>query len=122
MTNVSDGKRDFFVSFSQADRTWATWIAWMLEEKGYSVFFQDWDFKRNFVLEMDRAHTHSPRTRRPLARLPSLALHRSRVGGALRPACNEPPPSPKSRCGARASFSASSASPSRSHLTTSTML
>lgn len=62
MTDAPDGKRDFFVSFNQADRTWATWIAWALEEAGYSVFFQDWDFKGNFVLEMDRAHTQSRRT------------------------------------------------------------
>jgi hypothetical protein len=34
----------------------------VLEEAGYSVFFQDWDFKGNFVLEMDRAHTQSRRT------------------------------------------------------------
>ncbi len=62
MTGASDGKRDFFISFNKADRPWATWIAWVLEEKGYSVFFQDWDFKGNFVLEMDRAHTQSRRT------------------------------------------------------------
>src|SRR3954470_2013343 len=62
MTNVSEGKRDFFVSFNAADRAWATWIAWSLEVAGYSVFFQDWDFKGNFVLEMDRAHQESRRT------------------------------------------------------------
>ena len=62
MTDASDGKRDFFVSFNQADRAWATWIAWVLEEAGYSVWFQDWDFKGNFVLEMDKAHTQSRRT------------------------------------------------------------
>jgi len=62
MAGASDGKRDFFISFNQADRTWATWIAWLLEEAGYSVFFQDWDFQGNFVLEMDRAHQHSRRT------------------------------------------------------------
>lgn len=33
-----------------------------MEEAGYSVFFQDWDFKGNFVLEMDKAHTQSRRT------------------------------------------------------------
>ena len=59
MTNASDGKRDFFISFNQADRAWATWIAWVLEEKGYSVFFQDWDFRRNFVEHMDEAHRKS---------------------------------------------------------------
>jgi hypothetical protein len=31
MTDVSDGKRDFFISFNKADRAWATWIAWVLE-------------------------------------------------------------------------------------------
>src|SRR3954467_450086 len=36
-------KRDFFVSFNKADRVWATWIAWVLEEAGHSVWFQDWD-------------------------------------------------------------------------------
>ena len=62
MSDPADGKRDFFVSFNQADRAWATWIAWALEAAGYSVFFQDWDFKGNFVLEMDKAHTRSRRT------------------------------------------------------------
>jgi hypothetical protein len=62
MTGTAEGTRDFFVSFNQADRSWATWIAWVLEEAGYTVFFQDWDFKGNFVLEMDRAHTQSRRT------------------------------------------------------------
>lgn len=54
--------RDFFISFTGADRDWAAWIAWTTEEAGYSVWFQDWDFRGNFVLEMDRAHTRSRRT------------------------------------------------------------
>src|SRR3954470_11445333 len=62
MPDTADGKRDFFIGFNKADRAWATWIAWILEEAGYSVIFQDWDFKGNFVLEMDRAHTQSRRT------------------------------------------------------------
>jgi hypothetical protein len=62
MTDASDDKRDFFVSFTQADRAWATWVAWALEGAGYSVFFQDWDFQGNFVLEMDKAHARSRRT------------------------------------------------------------
>jgi hypothetical protein len=62
MTGIAEGTRDFFVSFNQADRSWATWIAWGLEEAGYTVFFQDWDFKGNFVLEMDKAHQQSRRT------------------------------------------------------------
>lgn len=62
MTGASDGKRDFFVSFNKADRAWATWIAWVLEEAGYSVFFQDWDFRGNFVEHMNRSHAQAYRT------------------------------------------------------------
>jgi TIR domain len=35
---------DFFVSYAQADRGWAEWIAWVLEESGYHVLIQAWDF------------------------------------------------------------------------------
>ena len=57
-----NGKRDFFVSFTRADRGWATWIAWVLEEHKYSVWFQDWDFRGNFVDHMNGAHARSHRT------------------------------------------------------------
>lgn len=43
----SVGKRarwDFFVSYTQADQAWAEWIAWTLEEEGYRVLVQAWDF------------------------------------------------------------------------------
>jgi hypothetical protein len=62
MTDGLTIKRDFFVSFNQADRAWATWIAWVLEEAGYSVWFQDWDFRGNFVEHMSRAHAQAQRT------------------------------------------------------------
>ena len=62
MSDGPAGKRDFFVSFNQADRAWATWIAWVLEEAGYWVFFQDWDFRGNFVEHMNRAHAQAHRT------------------------------------------------------------
>ncbi len=29
--------KDFFVSFNSADKAWADWIAWTLEEAGYQV-------------------------------------------------------------------------------------
>jgi len=47
--------KDFFISYNKADRTWAEWIAWELEEAGYSVVIQAWDFRpgSNFVLEMN---------------------------------------------------------------------
>ena len=34
------GSKDFFVSYSGADRAWAEWIAWVLEEAGYTVVLQ----------------------------------------------------------------------------------
>ncbi|WP_322780528.1 toll/interleukin-1 receptor domain-containing protein, partial [Frankia sp. Cas4] len=35
---------DFFVSYAAADRTWAEWIAWQLEDAGFQVLIQAWDF------------------------------------------------------------------------------
>ena len=49
--------KDFFISYNKADRVWAEWIAWHLEENGYSVVIQAWDFRPggNFVLDMQSA-------------------------------------------------------------------
>ncbi len=49
--------KDFFISYTSADRAWAEWIAWRLEEADYSVIIQAWDFRpgSNFIAEMDRA-------------------------------------------------------------------
>jgi hypothetical protein len=48
---------DFFISYTQEDRSWAEWIAWVFEEKGYAVTIQAWDFRPggNFVLDMQKA-------------------------------------------------------------------
>jgi hypothetical protein len=35
---------DFFVSYTQADRVWAEWVAWQLEQDGHRVLVQAWDF------------------------------------------------------------------------------
>lgn len=53
----SGNVRDFFISYNSNDRQWAEWIAWTLEETGFSVYIQAWDFRPggNFVLEMQRA-------------------------------------------------------------------
>src|SRR5690242_15404286 len=40
---TSGAESDFFVSYTQADRAWAEWIAWQLEEDGYRVLIQAWD-------------------------------------------------------------------------------
>jgi hypothetical protein len=57
-------KKNFFISFNKADRDWATWVAWVLEDAGYTVEFQDWDFRpgENFVLKMHQAIQNTERT------------------------------------------------------------
>jgi hypothetical protein len=54
--------KDFFVSYNAHDRGWAVWIAWHLEEAGYSVLIQEWDFVGNWVLQMDAAMRNTSRT------------------------------------------------------------
>lgn len=56
--------KDFFISYNRADKQWAEWIAWTLEEAGYSVVIQAWDFRPggNFILEMQRAAAESLKT------------------------------------------------------------
>jgi TIR domain/Effector-associated domain 9 len=56
--------KDFFVSYNRADRQWAEWIAWTLEEAGMTVVIQAWDFRPggNFVLDMQRAAVECKRT------------------------------------------------------------
>jgi tetratricopeptide (TPR) repeat protein len=54
----------FFISYTGADRVWAEWIAWQLEEAGYKVKIQAWDFSPggNFVVEMQKATVECERT------------------------------------------------------------
>jgi len=56
--------KDFFISYNRSDRQYAEWIAWTLEEAGYSVVIQAWDFRPggNFVLDMQRAAAESQKT------------------------------------------------------------
>lgn len=56
-------RKDFFVSYTSIDRAWAEWIAWALEEAGYSTIIQAWDFRpgTNFVHSMDEALTQADR-------------------------------------------------------------
>jgi hypothetical protein len=55
---------DFFISYTSADRAWAEWIGYVLEEKGFTVTIQAWDFRpgSNFVVEMQKAATEAERT------------------------------------------------------------
>ena len=55
---------NFFISYTSADRTWAEWIAWQLEDAGYSTVIQAWDFGvgGDFVQDMQKATATSERT------------------------------------------------------------
>ena len=55
---------DFFVSYTQADRVWAEWIAWELEEAGHRVLVQAWDFVpgSNWIQGMQEGVTRARRT------------------------------------------------------------
>jgi TIR domain len=54
----------FFISYTGADQVWVEWIAWQLEEAGYKVKIQAWDFSPggNFVVEMQKATVECERT------------------------------------------------------------
>jgi tetratricopeptide (TPR) repeat protein len=60
----SSARVDFFISYTQIDHVWAEWIAWQLEEAGYTTRIQAWDFRpgTNFVLEMQQAASDCERT------------------------------------------------------------
>jgi hypothetical protein len=55
---------DFFVSYTSVDEAWAEWIAGQLEDAGYSVVLQAWDFGPggDFVHQMQQATSMAGRT------------------------------------------------------------
>lgn len=55
--STNQAQADFFVSFSGRDKEWADWIAWTIDDAGYSVIYQPWNFEpgTNFVLQMNKA-------------------------------------------------------------------
>ena len=63
-TLQNEHKKDFFISYTAADRQWAKWMAWVLEKAGYTVVIQAWDFRPgdNFVLKMQEASEGTKRT------------------------------------------------------------
>src|ERR1700693_4136426 len=56
--------KDFFVSYTGADQSWAEWIGRILEDAGFSITLQACDFRpgATFVVEMHRAAAGSDRT------------------------------------------------------------
>ena len=55
---------DFFISYTSKDKAWAEWIAWTLEESGYTTMIQAWDFHAasNFIFKMQKGATDASRT------------------------------------------------------------
>jgi TIR domain len=76
----STARQDFFVSYASADQAWAEWIAWELEQAGYTSVLQAWDFVAgtSFAHAMQQAATATDHT---LAVLSRAYLH-SRFGEA----------------------------------------
>jgi hypothetical protein len=74
-------RADFFISYTQADRAWAEWIGWQLEQAGYTVILQAWDFLpgTDWVHQM---HTAVQRAGRTLAVLSPAYLESSEFGEA----------------------------------------
>jgi tetratricopeptide (TPR) repeat protein len=55
---------DFFISYTHTDQAWAEWIAWNLEEAGFTTHIQAWDFRpgSNFIHEMQKGSSEAART------------------------------------------------------------
>ncbi|MBE9067532.1 SAVED domain-containing protein [Leptolyngbya cf. ectocarpi LEGE 11479] len=64
MSDTNVCPKDFFISYTGNDRNWAEWIAWVLEEAGYTTVIQAWDFRPggNFILDMQEAAKEAIRT------------------------------------------------------------
>jgi len=74
--------REFFLSFTGADRPWAVWLLAELDAAGYSSVSQLRDFVAgaNFAVEMDQA---ARRARRTLGVLSASALQAPYVRGGV---------------------------------------
>ena len=77
---ASEEARKLFISYTQADRAWAEWIAWHLEEAGHKTILQGWHFGvgANFVQEMHRALQEADR----VVAVVSPAYEKSAFGSA----------------------------------------
>lgn len=56
---------DFLISYNRADRHWAEWIAWQLEEEGrYTAILQAWYFRPgdNYIQKLHEASVKAKRT------------------------------------------------------------
>lgn len=57
-------ERDFFISYTAANRSWAEWVAVQLEQAGYTTVLQAWDLRpgSDFLHEMQQAASTAGRT------------------------------------------------------------
>jgi hypothetical protein len=64
VVSAVDSDRDFLVSYTQVDRFCAEWVAWTLEDAGFTVLIQAWDFVpgSNWVTGMDEGVSRVVRT------------------------------------------------------------
>ena len=44
MQDVNRSRLNFFIDYAEADRPWAEWIAWQLEDACYTVVYRRRDF------------------------------------------------------------------------------
>lgn len=53
--------KDFFVSYTSSDREWAEWVAWELQEAGFTCTIQAWHFapSQSFIQRMRQALVES---------------------------------------------------------------
>lgn len=56
--------KDFFIIYNRVDRSWAKWVAWELEDAGYSTILPPWSFRpdSDFEMEMRKAAAKANRT------------------------------------------------------------
>ncbi len=61
---MSSKKKDFFISYTKSDESWAEWISSQLEDAGFTVIIQKWDIitGNNFIVEMQKAVIDCERT------------------------------------------------------------
>jgi TIR domain len=64
MAGAGGQQRDFFISYTSPDRAWAEWVAWQLEDEGWTTLLQAWDFRpgENFIERMRNALEECDRT------------------------------------------------------------
>ncbi len=77
---VSGGETDFFISHAGRDTGWAEWLAWQLQQAGYTVELDVWDWApgEDFVARMQTALEAADR----LLAVCSEAYFASAFGGA----------------------------------------